>query len=230
MLVTLRPFLFSVSVLLPLWAVTAQTSRLSARNTFQDDRIRVAVPPGWRANEVTLITGGAYHVPIHVGGVLSKGKYRVYLLTHYGQASGIVGGRFGEIANYVAPWINTDDPGGCFNYLEPFETPATKLLSRVDLYFDSASQVTNKNESCQDLHSPAQHLIWFGSYFSPRNDKYAFFLTFPLGQTDADPDRQMAFTATLATKSPDDLPVRNDPELKRFLDEASAVISSITYR
>jgi hypothetical protein len=223
----------AVCVLLLLVAIMGLRSSAAntlSENTFQDDRIRVAVPSSWIAKKLTVISGGAEHIPIYLGGVLSKGRKRIYLLTHYGQASGIVGGRFGEILEYVAPSIHTEDPWGCFDALKPSAAPITNLLTRVDLYLDSTVRLGNTYESCRNLHSPAQHLIWFGSYFSPRNTKYDFFLTFPLGQTQTDPDHQMAFTATIAANNADDLPAADDPELKRFLNEASAVISSITYR
>lgn len=229
-----RMLVFAVPAIVGLCLAAAQSSTSSDSSSFfQDDRIRVIVPPEWTAKEVTVTTEGDQHIPIRVGEVLSRGKYRVYLLTHYGQASGIEGGRFGEIAYYVAPWIHTDSPWGCFDALQQSTAPVTNLLSRVDLYFDSSSPIRSGWPTCRRLHGPTHQPVWFGSYFSPRYDhlvKYGFFLSFPLGQTEPDQDHEMAFTATVDAENANQLPFMSDSGLQAFLHEASAIIRSIKYR
>jgi hypothetical protein len=166
--------------------------------------------------------------------VLSKGRYRIYLLSHYGQVSGIEGGRFGEISEYVSPWMKTGDPWGCIDNFEKVVTPVISHVSRVDLFLDSKLTNENKDSDCRNLHRPAQAPIWFGSYFGkpdPGLNYPGFFLTFPPGRSEIDnSDEEMVFTATIDTKNPETLPVKGNPELGEFLREASDIISSIQYK
>ena len=57
-------------------------------NVYQDDRIQVVVPNGWSAKRVTVTTSGDETIEIPIGVSLSKGLFRLYLLTHYGQVTG----------------------------------------------------------------------------------------------------------------------------------------------
>lgn len=198
---------------------------------FEDDRIHVAIPSGWTAQQVTVLTEGDQRVPIRLGEVLSQGKYRLYLLTHYGQTSGILGGRFGEIAGYVAPWIQSDDPWDCFDVLESNVTRVTNSLSRVDLYLPPKANFSAQNDSCKYLRSPRKRPVWSGSFFTLRSEgvKGGFFLSFPLGQRQIHPGREMVFTATFDANHANDLPARGDPHLEEFLHQASAVVRSIQY-
>jgi hypothetical protein len=82
---------------------------------YQDDRILVKIPPGWSSKPVySTVTGDqTYQEP--VGVILSGGPFELYFLTHYGHASGVIGGRFGEIATYVAPWMKDDESSYCLS-------------------------------------------------------------------------------------------------------------------
>jgi len=66
------------------FAAAQSVSRETAHNFYEDDRIRVFVPAGWTATSVMQTTTGDEVLQVPIGGVFSKGKYRVYLLTHFG--------------------------------------------------------------------------------------------------------------------------------------------------
>ncbi len=207
---------------------------LSAQS-YEDDRIQVQSPAGWRVQQVLQTATGDKTFRTPIGGVLTRGRYRVYLLTHYGQTSGIEGGRFSDILRYVAPWMKVGDPWGCIDRLSTSVTPVTNDLSRVDLALDSRRGFRDKNTDCTDLHSRVQAPIWFGSYFSQpasaSTSHGGYFLPFPLAKRVIDsPDTQMAFTATINTANAETLPLMNDRELNEFLRQASNLVSSITYK
>ena len=71
---------------------------------YQDDKIEVEAPAGWGlAYYVLPNSEGTY------GGVeLRKENYLLRLCTGCGQASGVEGGRFSEIAGMVQPWFRID--------------------------------------------------------------------------------------------------------------------------
>lgn len=149
-----------------------------------------------------VATTGDQVIHIRIGGVLIRGRERIYLLTNYGQASGIEGGRFGEIGKYVAPWMHTEDPRAD-RRLSKSVRPVNTGISRVDLWSNDRGQ-----------------RVWSGSYFTrncPGCEGY-----FVANQT--------VFTATWAIKDPRELRLSGDAELARFLNQASGVVKSIRYR
>jgi hypothetical protein len=189
---------------------------------------------------VTQRSAGDTNLHFPIGAVLSKGKARIYLLTHHGQTSGVDGGRFGEISEYVAPWMKVASSWACYAVFTKIPTPVTGSLSRVDLFFDSRTVSPGEDPNCKTLHSPTQTPVWFGSYVtrqclksSPSDDRICngFFLPFPLGRRRIEsPNDEMVFTATWNTQDPASLPLKNDKELTRFLREAANIVSSIKYK
>src|SRR5579871_3501321 len=65
-----------------------------AGHTYTDDKISVTAPASWTV--AIDDEGGTLH-----GAILRKGKYILRLCTSCTQVSGIVGGRFNEIAGLV---------------------------------------------------------------------------------------------------------------------------------
>jgi hypothetical protein len=105
--------------------ITSQTAECQAQSkasaqVFEDDRIRVEVPTGWSVQTATeSVTGGKpFDAPI--GALLTKDKYRLYLLSHTGHASGVEGGRFSEVVEYVFP-LDRHERGASFDL--PVQSP-----------------------------------------------------------------------------------------------------------
>ena len=214
----------------------------AAQQVYNDDRISVPVPSGWSINPVTANNAGVLvgdttnQRPI--GAAFITGRYELYLLTHYGQASGIRGGRFGEVAKYVAPWVDQTELWPCISFLQKITTPVTNRLSRVDLYFDTDKAGADALAQCG--HPSQKAVLWYGSYFthtcSPITspDCSGFFLNFPLlaGGSPGlqSPESQMAFTLTFRPASPDELPRKGDPQLQIFLTQGSRVVRRIKFK
>jgi hypothetical protein len=217
-------------------------------NVYEDDRIRVSIPDGWTLSKptATLTTvAGASETQTVPGAVLTKGKYKLYLLTHHGQASGAPGGRFGEITPYVAPWF--DAGSTCDWYLHTEAARVTTQLSRVDNYYDTAHPTVQvpEDEQPQDCGEPsAAGVFWYGSFFqqtcpavakTPEDtDCGGYFIYYPdlVGKhvDNMDASAEMTFSLAYDTTDPTASPRQGDTNLQKMLEEASAIVNSITYK
>jgi hypothetical protein len=102
-------------------------------HTYRDDKIEVRAPEDWSITVRTATSSGSAHVTFARGAVLRKGKYILELCTGCGQVSGIVGGRFSEIAGMVQPWYRMDP--GEMPCGKQETTKASNLLDRIDFWF-----------------------------------------------------------------------------------------------
>jgi hypothetical protein len=226
--------------------LVALTCLAASQQVYEDDRISVAVPQGWSVTSVypsnagvpTVFIGDTTHNQ-PIGTALTRGKYTLYLLTHHGQASGIRGGRFGEVAEYVAPWVDRTNPRPCISSLQEQKIHVTTNLSRVDLYFDSASASADAQAQCG--LPPVKAVLWYGSYFTETcpldlsPDCQGFFLNYPLlaGKSPdllQPPESQMSFSISYRAARPDDLPGIRDAQLNDFLAQATEVVRHIKFK
>ncbi len=207
---------------------------------FEDDRIQVRAPEDWSVTPIFQRESGLSSRRVHIGAVMRNGPWRIYLLTHYGQTSGITGGRFGEIAPYVAPWMKAADPWGCIDVLTRTETRLSPRWTRVDLAYPPAPRHRGVFPECLTVHKQVDHPVWFGSYFTStctgrKNlDKTCggFFVPFPQSrglETAVSPE-EMVVTATEAISDAEKLPEANDSALAAFLKEASLIVESVKYQ
>jgi hypothetical protein len=166
------------------------------------------------------------------------------LISHTGQASGIIGGRFTEWSPYVCPWIKNEGWISC-----PFEatkTVTSDTLTRNDLYFDARHARRKAREDC--ANPTVKAVLWYGSYFSetchdraPRTCGGSGFLEYEdLSGKPPQPrvvngsqfvsEPQMIFSVTYETNTPDELPRKDDHELQQVLREADRIVKSIQYK
>jgi hypothetical protein len=209
-----------------------------AGRSYRDDKIEVRAPGDWSIAIGTVTTTGSSEVTFARGAVLRKGKYILQLCTGCGQASGIAGGRFSEIAGMVQPWYREDSgarPSPCG---KQETSKASDLLDRVDFWYQrDPVHIFNKDaDDCREPRTTAT--VWYGSYFEEHCppgavtvDCGGYFLehTRLTGQRDADYPDQMAFALTYDTTDPDALPRKGDPELNQALREATAIVRSVRY-
>jgi hypothetical protein len=199
---------------------------------YQDDRIQVDVPAGWTYKPVYLTVSGDQTYQQQVGVVLSDGPFELYLLTHYGHASGVIGGRFGEIATYVAPWIKDESPSHCIEVFQLDSNPVSRELVRTDLVLDSAMKIGSNDTNCQTIKAGGKGRFWAGAYFGyPAQKPYGsgFFVSYPLSAYSGC-GSQMVFTASFRTNGPENLPAEDDARVKKFLAEADKVVAGISYK
>jgi hypothetical protein len=226
---------------------TTSSHRIDAsQKFFKDDRIRVAIPSGWSLHTATEHVSGDKPFELPIGALLTKGKYRIYLLTHQSQASGIEGGRFSEIVNYVSPWIDMSESSWPPCSPLASEAVATRTLSRDDFYFDTTHSDPKAISDCGNPR--VKGTLWYGSYFVetcrgkdiPRTCG-GFFLIYqdlsgkpPKSRTvhgsTSENEWEMVYTITYDTATPDALPKKNDPRLQAVLKEANQIVESIVYK
>lgn len=195
---------------------------------YKDDKISVQVPASW---QVSILRWA--NTP-RMGAELRKGNYILRLCTGCGQASGVVGGRFAEIAGLVQPWARADEPSPPCGTEQ--RTPVTGKMERVDFWFrrDPDHEVSDANRFCQQPETT--DTVWYGSYFAERcsdagQQAYAecggFFLHRAWLTKKTEDIDEMAFGLTYETSDLDRLPRRNDLKLQEILDEAAAIVRSV---
>lgn len=208
-------------------------------HTYRDDKIEVRAPEDWSITVRTATSSGSAHVTFARGAVLRKGKYILELCTGCGQVSGIVGGRFSEIAGMVQPWYRMDPGAMPVPCGKQETTKASNLLDRVDFWFrrGPAHVFDDDADDCREPRTTAA--VWYGSYFEEHcsvravpEDCGGYFLDHSrlTGQPGAGYPDQMAFGLTYDTTDPNQLPRKGDPELNEVLREASAIVRSVQYR
>jgi hypothetical protein len=204
--------------------------------TYHDDKISVRVPAGWALSIDQQDLGGGQ--TLTHGLVLRHGRYVLRLCTGCAQVSGIVGGRFAEIAGMVQPWFRSDagaNPSYCG---KPVTTHISAQIDRIDFWFrrDPAHVYNEDADDCRQPRTTAT--VWYGSYFAERcpagmvgRDCGGYFLHLDwLTRHDPDnPTNEMAFALTADADSPDGMPLQSDPELARILREASAIVGSAQF-
>jgi hypothetical protein len=132
--------------------------------------------------------------------VLSDGPFDLYLLTHRSQASGVKGGRFSEVAEYVVPWLKDDEPNSCLDIFKQNLHRVSEELVRVDLILDPKLEVGSEDPLCSVIQRKVSRRMWAGAffgYFRVNSRAPGFFISTPLG-TDADTGgKQLGFAASV---------------------------------
>jgi hypothetical protein len=211
-------------------AQTTLHGRLEGQ-TYTDDKIQVTAPSGWTIESSN-------------GAVLRKGRYVLSLCSNCGQASGIRGGRFSEIAALVQPWARKEEPSGPCGKQELSSHHAGKL-DRLDLYYTRPADDTPPTEMESQLCViPKTHkTLWYGSLFTQRcklplhsqEDCGGYFLQQSslagkaIGPQSPVED-EMAFGLSYETKTVDSLPEKGNRRLVEILREANAIVASVIYR
>ena len=209
------------------------TNANGENRTYRDERIQVPIPANWSSRPVYRSSGGAGSARDLIGVELSDGPFDLYLLTHYSQASGVKGGRFGEIADYVVPWLKSDEPESCLEAFKESLNRVSKEMLRVDLILDPKPKVRSRDPFCLAIQNQTKHRAWAGAYFaSRRNTNVApgFFINLPLGSNAITTNSQMVFAASFRTTNAGGLPVESDASLRAFLAEADRIVAGIKYR
>lgn len=202
-----------------------------AGRVYQDDRILVQVPENWSV-AIDAYSDGTFR-----GAVLRKGNYILRLCSGCGQASGVNGGRFSEIAGLVQPWFRADQPAGSCG--AQIKSRATAQLDRIDFWFTRDPHHVYSEEANDCREPKTTETVWYGSYFqercrnaSPDEDCGGYFLhrgwlLHNKELVDAD---EMVFALTYDTTDLDKLPRKGDPEVAKTLSEATAIVRSIRFK
>ena len=211
----------------------------TSQPVFEDDRIKVSIPAGWAVRKATVHVTGDEEYDQPVGALLTKGKFKVFLISHNSHASGIMGGRFSEVMQYTDPWVAAEYADAC--PLQAVRHRVSSKLSRYDLYVDSSNADNKARKHCGN--PTASGVLWYGSYFvencrgedEPHECESPFMYYEDLaGKPQAESQYQgpwaSTYTVTYDTKTPDALPRKGDPELEHILEEGGSIVNSIHYK
>lgn len=187
-------------------------------SVYENAFMKVTIPDGWSAKEATHIVygeggGTVQQNPAAVN--IIRDNYILYINTAAGQASGIIGGRFGEIAG-GAPSVDAvfseggqghcgvEEWGGGYT-----DNDGTNF-SLKDLYLNT----TNRQAWC---FAPTNgKTVWYFSYIGPQSGGY--FNEYSDGKPGA-----LVITMSYNTKNIDQLPIQGSASL----DNALAVMTKI---
>lgn len=193
---------------------------------YGNQYMKVTIPAGWTAKQAnkTIYYGNCVNKenctttpkvePNPAAVNITKGNYILYINTQASQASGVIGGRFGEIAGGApsADAVVIKQPNECGTS----ETNSALLgHPRIDLYVSPQDKQTWCNV-------PTSKTVWFFSYIA---DKAAggYFNYYVEGQGPT------GYVITMAYNSKDvnNFPVKNSPTLNSMLNEMTAIVKSL---
>jgi len=151
---------------------------------------------------------------------LEKNSYALNVNNGAGQTSPIPGGRIFEV--FRMPWLSdVTDIWGCAGFLLEEQQPTTGALLYFNMIFKPLDSGARK--TCGIPEDPVIERRWFAGYFTTERGGWLF------DAKGAD-CREKTFTLTTNAKTPAELPYANDPDLKRAIQEAISIVSSIHYK
>lgn len=205
----------------------------SQSRIYENQYIKVTVPAGWALSEATRTiqnqnydknTGKTTLVvpPIteKTGAVnITKDAYILYINPQAGQASGVEGGRFAEIAGGApsADAVVIQQPSPPCGKSEIH--PAILDHPRVDLYVGPKD-----NDGKPYCQVPTNgKTVWYFSYITNSNNSY--FNYYKAGEV-------LSYVITMAYNSKDinSFPVKGSAELNARLDEMTGIVKSLVIK
>ncbi len=207
----------------------------AAATTYQDDQIELRIPRGW-----TRVSGPPAGVPDHRfawlnGGIvlakrkllLEKDGYILSLAYDTEHASGVDGGRFGEVFNI--PWPSQEDVGNCSLHLYGLPMPASRTLLFFSLIVDTGVQ--EADEACGiskelSYKTPTGFVgerRWLAGYFTTAAGGWFF-------PSAGEKCGLKAYALTSNAKTPEEMPDQNDPKLRKTIQQAIDIVDSIRYK
>lgn len=212
---------------------TSETETAQARpaspKVYEDDEVKIPIPAGW------MIATGDHPAVISQAKsgllLLAKNGYTLALAYHTEHASGIVGGRFIEVLRI--PWLSADEAWDCSLHLGSYPQPASRTLMFINIFFPTGdpevrekcgikkalSYWTNEGGTRQIVGEQR----WFAGRFTTAEGGWFF-------ESDGTNCGKKAYTLTSKAKTPEELPVVGDPDLKKIVTEAIDIVDSVHYK
>lgn len=209
--------------------VVSPSSTEPVDQVFENEYMKVTVPVGWKLEELTqtlqdqkynkdtsTTTKVGEPVTTKTGAVrLTKDSYILYIHPQAGQASGVTGGRFGEITQ-EAPSVNaviTEWPSS------PCGKEAVTQLAngwqRNDIFLTSA----DKKDWCNV--PAAGKTVWYFSYFTTPKGGYINYYGSQDGPTG------WVITMAYNTADVNTLPQKGTPELTTALTDMTGIVKTL---
>jgi hypothetical protein len=191
---------------------------------YEDDEVKIAIPVGWSRS-----------VPRHPEGqlFLEKDGYTLALIYQAGHASGGTGGRF--IEAFKMPWLNVDDAWTCSTVLNDFPQPASRTLLFRNILINTAdphvrTQCGILKDLGQEVSLPRdgkriESQRWFAGYFTSGMGGFFF------DESDLRSGcLSKVYKLTSPAQKPEQLPLPEDANLRRIIQESIDIVNSIDYK
>lgn len=188
---------------------------------FEDSEVKIVIPRGWRI-VVSRPDSGL---------TLERSDYKLSIAHHTGHAGPVEGGRFLEA--FDIPWPNVDDGSTCALYFDTDALPASRMLLFRTWIVDTSKTDVQKNcgipknlghtteeGDARDLNGERR---WFGGYFTTAGGGYYF-------DSRGEGCGEKLYTLVSKATRPERLPVPDDPNLKRVIQQAIDLVDSIHYK
>jgi len=204
---------------------------------YEDDEVKIQIPAGWM-----IATGDHPAVAPYDGAgssitqakgrlLLAKSGYTLALAYHTEQASGVTGGRFIEVLRI--PWLSADEAWDCSLHLGSYPQPASRTLMFINTFFPTGDpEVREKCDIKKALsywtnEGGMRQIVgdqrWFAGSFTTADGGWFF-------ESDGTNCGKKAYTLTSKAKTPEELPVVGDHDLKKTVTEAIDIVDSIHYK
>ena len=198
---------------------------------FQNGRMSITIPTGWNYKSfdaVYLDPTSQTDKKVKDGGlVLTKGNYTINVIPYYIQASGVNGGRFGDIAGLLYAPETKIDSANCILNPETNDTTIGTIQARNDLYYYPVQGLDPV--SCGSPQQNYAKGIWYGSYVNTKGAGYFSDYFKVSGQSGEPANGEMAITMSYYSKTPNNFPLKSDTQLQSMLTEMSGIVSSVKY-
>jgi len=186
-------------------------------SVYETQYLKITVPKGWTAKQASQTiydNNNPVTKPNPAAVNITKGNYILYINTQAGQASGVEGGRFGEISSGApsADAVVTEQPSPPCGTSEA--VPAFLDFKRVDLYVSAK----DKQGFCSVPTNGAT--VWYFSYLTTKQGGY--FNYYKPGETPA-----LVVTMAYNSKVVNNLPTKGSSELKTALDDMTKIVQSL---
>ena len=208
-----RPGLIIAFIFATLPAAVAQEGLQPPRSAvFENHYLKINLSPGWTVSRIepsssfTTVTAAR----------IAKGGYVLEIDPIFGHASGVVGGRFGEVIgdkpSVKAVMEGVEQPAGGFE-CGTSDTMRLGPVSMTTFFTDIAKKTTTDGNACK---FPADgRSAWFASYDSG---------------TAPGMEHEYAITLTYDATDVDKLPKRDSPELRRVFSEVAEMLKTLVLK
>ena len=210
----------------------AMQAKLATLKAYEDDEVKIPIPTGWMVATGNDPAVTAYVNQANSGLLLaSNNGYRLALSYRAGQVSGVLGGRFIEVLRI--PWLTVDETWDCSLQIGSYPQPAGRALIFKNIFLPTKDPEVRqkcgiKKDSSHPTNAAGARLIageerWFAGIFTTAHGGWFF-------ESNGKNCGQKAYTLTSTAKTPEELPIVGDPDLKKTVAEAIQIVDSIYYK
>ena len=188
-----------------------------APNIYEDDEIRVLIPPGWTQSSGDPELEPLLRDPATRTLQLDKAGYTLSLAYNVAAPRAAAARRFTEV--FALPWLDPAQVDGCSFYFKRSQQPTSEALLFIGLWLDTSNPA--ERGACAVPADLGRR--WLAGYFTVPNGGYFLRSAGPACG-------QKVFTLIRQAKTPGQLPPSDDPRLLGIIAEAGRIVTTLRYK